>query len=93
MTAKILLEKLVEIKKSVDFSNNRNDARKAYKLLKENEIELEYELNIYNENIFKIERLLLAEERRSFACQSFIIAITKIINIIEYNYSGENYKS
>jgi hypothetical protein len=93
MTPELLLDKLRIIKSEVDFSTNRNDARKAYKLLKENEVQLKYEMNIYNENIFKIERSLLVDENRKTACQIFIIAITKIINILEYNYLGKNYKS
>ena len=93
MTVEELLDKLFAIKKDVNFAQNRNDARRAYKLLEENKLELEYEQNIFAENIFKIERSLLVEENRETAYQTFIIALTKIINIIEYNYRGKNYKT
>jgi hypothetical protein len=88
-----LIDKLLVIKKNVNFAENRNDARRVYKLLEENKLELEYEQNIFAENIFKIERSLLVDENRETACQTFIIALTKIINILEYNYRGKNYKT
>ncbi len=92
MTAEELLDKLFKIKQNVNFAENRNDARRVYKLLEENKLDLEYEQNIFEENIFKIERSLLVEENRKTACQTFIIALTKIINILEYNYRGKNYR-
>lgn len=93
MTAEELIDKLLAIKKNVNFAENRNDARRVYKLLKENKLELEYEQNIFIENIFKIERSLLVEENRKTAYQAFIIALTKIINILEHNYRGKNHKT
>ncbi|MBE7661507.1 hypothetical protein [Tenacibaculum finnmarkense] len=93
MIAEELIGKLLVIKKNVNFAENRNDARRVYKLLEENKLELEYEQNIFAENIFKIERSLLVEENRKTSCQTFIIALTKIINILEYNYRGKNYKT
>ena len=93
MTAEELIDKLLVIKKNVNFAENRNDARRVYKLLEENKLELEYEQNIFAENIFKIERSLLVEENRETSCQTFLIALTKIINILEYNYRGKNYKT
>ena len=92
MSEEEILKKLKEIKSNVNFESNRNDARKVYKILKENNIELDYEQNIFNEMLFKIERNLLVEENRKTACENFIIAMIKIINILEYNYLGKNYK-
>lgn len=93
MTVDDLLDRLFAIKKNVNFAKNRNDARRVYKLLEENKLELKYEQNIFTENVFKIERSLLVEENRETACKTFIIALNKIINIIEYNYRGKNYKT
>ena len=91
MKAEEILKKLIDIKANTNFSENRNDARKAYKLLKENTIELQYEQNIFNENILIIEHSILTEFDRKVACRRFLISITKIINIIDYNINGGNY--
>jgi len=87
-----ILKKLIYIKVNTNFSENRNDARMAYKLLKENTIELRYEKNLFNENLFIIEHSILTEFDRKIACQRFLVAITKIINIIDYNINGKNYE-
>lgn len=84
---KEILEKLKDIKDNVDFSSNRNQARKVYKILKEQEIEVVVQ-NVLEDGIFEIERNLLTEEDRTVAWQSFIISLDKIINTIDYNINA-----
>ena len=53
MTVDELLDRLFAIKRDMDFSENRNDARRAYKLLKENNLDLKYEQNMYDKKILR----------------------------------------
>ncbi|WP_299243057.1 hypothetical protein [uncultured Aquimarina sp.] len=83
-----LLVQLKNIKRTARFSTNRDDARKAYHLLKQN-VELAFEQNIYEEKLYHIKHSILVEDNE-IAYYYFTKALAAIISIIEGSLKHEN---
>lgn len=81
MVLEQLLIQLKKIKRTASFDINRDDARKAYHLLKQ-DVELAFEQNIFEEKLFHIKHSILLEDKDQ-AYHYFTRSLTTIISIVE----------